>query len=62
MLKAIETLDKWPCFTKSSMQKKMLYSKQILAIHTVGEKKKMLLKYIHVVFHEYLHVCHMGIT
>lgn len=45
------------------MQKKILHSKQILAVHTTGEEeKKTTLKYIHVVFDEYLHICHMGIT
>lgn len=60
MLLAIETLDKWPCLIKLHAEENV-HSKQILAIHT-GEKKKMPLKYIHMVFDDYLHICHMGTT
>lgn len=59
MLKAIETLDKWPCLIDVHAED-MLHIKQILAVHTLEVKKKPLLKYVHVIVDVYLHVRHAG--
>lgn len=42
------------------MQRNMLHTKQILAVHTLEVKKKPLLKYVHVIVDVYLHVRHTG--